>query len=62
MRIIKEGKVPEHEFVCKICGCEFIASFSEYTHECIYDRFNKRVLWETFESQCPCCGNKVIQN
>ena len=61
MKIIKQGKVPERTFICEACGCEFIANFSEYTHERIYYKFIQRTLWEIFESQCPCCGNTVTQ-
>ena len=59
MKILKPGNVPEHEFTCDVCGCEFIANFSEYTHERIYDKIQRRTLFETFTSECPCCGNAV---
>ena len=59
MKIIKYGNVPEHQCTCDVCGCEFIASFSEYTHTQFYDKKTERTLWETFESECPCCGNTV---
>lgn len=62
MKIIRPGNVPERNFTCDVCGCEFIANFSEYTHNHIYDKLGGRTLWDVFECDCPCCGNRIIQN
>ena len=62
MKIIKPGNVPERTFICDTCGCEFIANASEYTRNYVYDKISGRTLWETFECDCPYCGNQVKQN
>ena len=56
MRIIKQGILPERDFICKICGCEFVANLTEYKSAKLY--------WQPsctlFEIDCPCCGNQIL--
>lgn len=46
MKILKHGNVEQRKFVCKKCGCEFVAGTSDITwHQCEY---NKDAV------ECPC--------
>jgi len=53
MRIIKEGVVPEVEYVftCGYCGCEFAVTSYELRNENPY--INKNSY------KCPTCGTQV---
>ena len=59
MIIIKPGNVPERKFTCDECGCEFIASFGEYTTTTLHEHLTKKAICNVYESKCPCCGNTV---
>lgn len=50
MRIIKEGKIEKTTkmFVCKSCGCQFIADGHEY-----------KLICSSFMCKCPCCNQLV---
>ena len=51
MKILKHGTLKERKFVCKVCGCEFVANANEYyayTASCI-------TLW--YNADCPECHN-----
>lgn len=56
MYIIKPGNFEEiysaKEFVCKYCGCEFVAHRGDYHVEDIYNK-------TTYCVECPCCGDEV---
>ena len=58
MIIIKHGVLPEHDFACNVCGCEFTANIKEYEIEDWY------ACWQykhtSFKSNCPDCGSQVI--
>lgn len=54
MKIIKNGDLQERRFICKICGCEFIANYNEYKYR--FDFGN-----DFINVSCPCCkGNNKI--
>ena len=52
MRIIKEGTIPDIEYVftCNYCGCEFAITPSEL-------QFSPYINKESFK--CPTCGTQV---
>lgn len=58
MKIIKQGCVPEYDFTCKTCGCEFIARYDEC--EC-YEMKNvyETRIYKILKIQCPCCGDEI---
>lgn len=57
MRIIKMGRIPDDEirFLCKHCGCDFIAEKGEYRKE--YSQKEDRYWYTT---TCACCGRWII--
>ena len=58
MRIIKHGTLPERNFTCETCGCEFVANCKEYDRD---DFPNYHALYKTrFRVICPDCGSEII--
>jgi DNA-directed RNA polymerase subunit RPC12/RpoP len=53
MKILKHGNLKPRKFICKDCGCEFIADVTEYTQYAC----NRTVLWWYID--CPECGGRV---
>ena len=53
MRIIKEGHIPNFEYVftCRVCGCEFAVTQQELINENQYLDKNSY--------KCPTCGTQV---
>lgn len=51
MKILKHGNLKERKFICRVCGCEFVANANEYyaiTANCMH-------LW--YSTTCPECNN-----
>lgn len=60
MKIIKQGNIPEYNFTCRMCGCEFIAGFNEC--ECYQIKsYDYDLIYLTLTVECPCCNAKVKQ-
>lgn len=54
MRIIKEGKIPNFEYVftCHYCDCEFAVTR--------YELFDKNPYIDKGSYKCPTCGTQVF--
>jgi rubredoxin len=50
MKILKHGNLKERKFVCRVCGCEFVATNGEYD----VTMAGGQILWHS--SYCPDCG------
>lgn len=56
MKILKHGNLSLRKFICKNCGCEFVADNTEYWQaEC-----NGKVLW--WIAECPECDNRTTDS
>lgn len=51
MRILKHGTLQSRKFVCKVCGCEFVADACEYSVETM----SGFVIG--YGADCPCCDH-----
>lgn len=51
MIIIKEGRVENHYFICKRCGCEFEAETGEFSYGAVFG--DSMSLF----TDCPCCNS-----
>lgn len=61
MEIIKHGngaKRSPRTFICKECGCTFVARPTEYrTRKC----FNQYACYDIHQIDCPDCGETVVE-
>ena len=56
MKILKHGDLKPRKFICKTCGCEFVAEMGEYEIDRDIFQPNKEV---TYDIACPDCA-KII--
>ena len=53
MKILKHGNLMPRYFICKRCGCKFVANIGEYT---------AAVSGDNFFVCCPDCGLRFDQH
>lgn len=53
MKILKHGELKPRKFICKDCGCEFVANISEYS---LYPN----TAW--YYSDCPECDVRTFDS
>lgn len=53
MKILKHGDLKPRKFICKDCGCEFVANISEYS---LYHG----TAW--YYSDCPECEARTMDS
>ncbi len=58
MRILKPGVIPEYDFKCHICGCEFIADRTECEIHYCYNLTLARQA-ECAVAHCPTCNSEI---
>ena len=59
MRILKSGIIPEYNFQCHICGCEFIALRTECKiHE--FALWPETKIHKSAYIDCPDCHTELV--
>lgn len=56
MKILKHGNLKPRKFICKDCGCEFVANISEYG----WYTNSVTALW--YYADCPECEARTMDS
>lgn len=67
MKILKDGKLKYHKFTCNYCGCEFVASQSEFSsdYDQVFIGYNPISMCDIYKTSvtlttgCPYCHYSV---